>query len=169
MPFFFFLFILLVELINANTIKINSRFSEQNRICIYNSTNQKLKIYLKSKNKEDNQVCLTFRDYSGILEQKCDTQKVTITPDDLREKVIYYVTNLGYQQDDDYFLKIEGDDDGIKASECPTNALAKVSNNAPEDIANAMILAGVITGSIFFAGIVFITFSSIREESDYSF
>ena len=159
---FFFLF-LLASIVYANTIKINNTFSELNRICIYNNTNTKLKIYLKSKNKANNQVCLTLRDYSGIISQKCDTQKVTITPDNLREKTIYYRLNLGYQEDDDYFLKIEGDDDGIRADECPSVALAKAGATTPENVNLAMLLSGVLASFIFFGGVVWALMMEDKE------
>ena len=165
MPLFLF-FLFFSSFIYANTVKINSTFSEQHNICIYNATNDKLTIYLKSKNKSSNKVCLTFKDYSGVLTSKCDTQKVTIKPDSLRNNTIYYLTDLGYSQDDNYFLKIEGDNDGIIASECPSIALAKVANASSTGIANALVLAGVLAGFLFFAGVIwaFIPFS--REEKD---
>ena len=164
MPLFLFFF--LSSFIYANTVKINSIFSEQHNICIYNATNTKLKIYLKSKNKRFNTVCLTFKDYSGVLTSKCDTQKVTIKPDNLRKNTIYYLTDLGYSEDDNYFLKIEGDEDGIIASECPSIALAKVANASPTGIANALVLAGVLAGFLFFAGIIWALIPASHEEKD---
>jgi len=157
MPFLFlsFLFPLLFSVIYANTITIEDKFSETNHICIYNSTNTDLTLKLKSNNNSNNQICIYFKDYTGTIDSKCDTGEVEIAPDSLRKKVIYYIADLGYQEDDDYNLTIEGDDDGILASECPSNNLAKVSNATPEGIANAMLIAGVLTAFLMFAGIIY--------------
>ena len=168
MPFFLF-FLFLSSFIYANTVEIDSTFSEEHNICIYNATNTKLKIHLKSENKTNNQVCLTFKDYSGVLASECDTQEVTINPDSLRKKTIYYLTDLGYSEDDDYNLTIEGDNDGIMASECPSIALAKVANASSTGIANALVLAGVLSGFLFFAGIIWALIPSSHEEEKNDF
>lgn len=160
----FFLFFFLSSFIYANTVKINSTFSEQHNICIYNATNTKLKLKLKSVNNPDNKVCLTFKDYSGVLESKCGTQEVTIKPNSLRKNTIYYLTDLGYSENDDYNLTIEGQNDGVKASECPSIALAKVANASPTGIANAMVLAGVLAGFLFFGGVIWALMPTSHDE-----
>ena len=165
MPFFLF-FLFFSSFIYANTVEIDSTFSEEHNICIYNATNTKLKIHLKSENKTNNQVCLTFKDYSGVLVSKCDTQEVTIDPDSLRKNTIYYLTDLGYTEDDDYNLTIKGDDDGIMASECPSIALAKAANASSTGIANALVLAGVLAGFLFFAGVIWAIIPFPPEEKD---
>ena len=77
------------------------------------------------------------------------------------------MTKLGYAKDDDYFLKIEGDNDGIKASECPTNALAKVTNSTPEDIAFAMLIGGVLAAFLLFGGLIFAFYSPHHQENEF--
>jgi len=155
MPFFlpFFIF---MSVIYANTIEIDSKFSEIDTVCIYNAMNTSLTIKLKSENDSNNQVCLKITDFSGVLDEGCDTGSVEIDPDGLREKTIYYVLRLSAQNDDDYNLTIEGDEDGMMASECPEVALAKVSNTTSDFISMAMVIAGVLSAIIFFGAIALI-------------
>jgi len=154
MPFFL-LFFILSSFIYANTVEINSTFAEKNNICIYNSTNTDLTLSLKDKTDATKTVCIYFRDYSGVLKSECDTEQVTINPQNLNKKTIYYVADLNGTSQDQYSFKIKGDDDGILAGECPSTALAKISNATPAGIANALIIAGVLAAFIFFAGIVY--------------
>jgi len=155
MPFFLFFIFIFSSVVYANTVEIKSTFGEKNNICIYNSTNTDLTLFLKDKTDSSKTVCIYFRDYAGILKSKCDTQKVTIKPDNLNKNTIYYVADLNGTPEDKYYFKVEGDDDGILAGECPTTALAKISNATPGGLANALIIAGVLAAFIFFAGIVY--------------
>jgi len=163
--FYLFFFLFFFNAIYANTVTILDKFSNTNHICIYNNTNDSLKIKLKDQDDSNDNICIYFKDYSGILASKCDTGEVEVDPDSLRTKVIYYIVDLtANENNDDYNLTIDADDDGMRASECPTNNLAKVSNTTPSGIANAMIIAGVLAGFLFFAGIIFALTPHIREE-----
>lgn len=155
MPFFF-LFLFLSSVIYANTIEIDSKFSEIDTICIYNAMNDSLTIKLKSENNSNNQISLQLLDYSGVLDENTSTGEVEIDPNGLRAKTIYYILKLSAQQDDDYNLTIKGDEDGMMASECPEVALAKVSNTTPDFISMAMVIGGVLTAIIFFGSIALI-------------
>jgi len=153
MPFLFF-FLFFTSLIYANTVEIDNTFKELHRICIYNGENDSLELKLKVKNSYT-KVCLTFEDAGGIIESKCDYQEVNLTPDDLREKVIYYLAELSSSnEDEEYNLTIKGDED-LVAGECPSDGLAKVANTSADNIAGAAMLGGVLVGVIFFASFAY--------------
>ena len=170
MRFFSLLFLfLLSSVVYANDIKIKDTFANLNKICIYNSTNSKIKAYLEDKSNSGATVSESLEDFSGVIEEKSGTGKVTIEPDNLRTKVIYYKLYLSGPRTDNYYLHISGDNDGIIASRCPSAALAKISNATPAGIANAALIAGVLVGFIFFAGVVwaFIPNHLPEEPHDY--
>ena len=162
-----FLFFFVPFIIYANTITIKGVFKNKNRICIYNNTNTKIDLDLKDNDNSSNQVCLYFQDYTGTLDSNCSQGEATLSVDNLRKKVIYYISKLDSDNtDDEYNLTIKGDDNGIMASECPTNALSKVANTTPSNIASAMILAGVLSSFLLFAGVIYAFIPS--EDNDYN-
>jgi len=165
----FFLFLLLSSLIYANTITIKSTFSQKHNICIYNATNTKLELYVHDKTDDSKTVCIFFKNYNGVIDSKCATGKVTIKPDNLAKNTIYYIADLNGTEANKYYFKVEGDDDGILAGECPTTALAKISNATPAGLANALIIAGVLAAFIFFAGIVYALTAPPHKQDERDF
>ena len=166
MPLLFF-FLIFSSAIYANSVKINSVFSQEHNICIYNGANTTLNLYLRSKNDYFNYICIVFRDYSGVLKAQCGTGSVSLKIDNLRKNTIYYLADLTYKRDDNYLLHIKGDKNGLIASECPTIALSKIAHTSPGGIGNALIIAGVLTGILFFAGVIFALAPSAEDNRDF--
>ncbi len=162
--FFLLLLFVISSVVYANEIEIEDTFEDLNQICIYNSTNSDIKAQLEDKTNSAANISEMLLDYAGVIEKKSGIGKITIEPDNLRSKVIYYHLNVSGPQNDNYKLVISGNDDGIKASACPTNSLAEIANTSSANIANAALIAGVLVGMIFFAGIVYV----LMPSSDHS-
>jgi len=159
MPFFLLFF--LSSLIYANTITIDSKFKDLNRICINNgastSLDIKLKIYKYKK------ICLTLSDASGVIENKCKYKEVEINPSGLRKNVVYYILDL-YSPNKSYKYVLDITGDNIKAGECPSAGLAKIANATQDDITDALAIGGILTGAIlmFF---VFYAVKGVEEDA----